>query len=893
MDEELNMEFIRILISRLAALFCRPKLDEDLDAELRVHVDFAIDENLEHGMTEPEARTAALCGLGGLTQTKERYRMQRELPFIETLVRDVRFALRQLRKSPAFAITAVITLAFGIGANTAIFSVVEGVVLAPLPYPQPDRLVVVMQSRPNRNHIAVSYPDFQDWQRSSRSFNSMAVVSSRRFDLTSPGAAEHFDGMEVSAGFFSTLGVKPAKGRDFSPAEDGPGAAPAAVISDRLWKGKFAANPQTVGKSMTLDGVDYTVIGIAPPGFRFIGNADIYTSLAAQALPAFLSDRTVHSLGAIGRIRPAVTATQAESELNAVQQNLDHLYPAADRSLGVEIVPLKQEIVGNAGETILLLWGAVGFVLLIACSNVANLLLARSASRTREFAIRAALGASRARMVRQLLTESVMLAVTGGVLGVGLAKLGINMVLAAVPDGLPRTENIGIHVSVLLFALGISLAVGILFGVAPALKSSSPDVQGSLKSGERGSTRAHPRAQSVLVVVQMALTLVLLVGAGLLLRTIQHLWNVDPGFDAHHVISFNVGLSPSLTKTAASTRIAYRQLLDRIRQIPGVEAADVTNIVPLSVEDNSGPFWLGTTPPASAQDAPHALYYWTGPNYLDTMKIPLLRGRFFTPADTSTSERVIVIDSALAHTYFPDTDPVGKTITVAHWGAARIVGVIGHVRNWSLNDPGTYNPGQIYISIYQINDESVPIFAGWLKIVVRTPLDAATLMPEIRSAVYSAGKDQPVYNVQPIEHIVAASMASQRLPMMLLGAFAALALLLASVGIYGTISYSVAQRVAEIGIRIALGANRGDVLRMVVGLGLRLAVAGLMIGAAAALVLARLLSSFSHLLYGVRTSDPLTFITVSLVLMAAALLACCLPARRAMCVDPMQALRSE
>ncbi len=391
----------------------------------------------------------------------------------------------------------------------------------------------------------------------------------------------------------------------------------------------------------------------------------------------------------------------------------------------------------------------------------------------------------------------------------------------------------------------------------------------------------------------MSLTVVLLVSSGLLLRKILKLWSVDPGFDRQHVVTFKVGLSPSLTKTASSTRTAYRQLLDRLRAIPGIQAADFTNVVPLSDQNNTGPFWVGTQQSTAMQDAPHALYFETGPEYLQVLHIPLLRGRFFTPADDSDSEPVVVIDSVLAHTYFPDEDPVGQAITVAHWRTARVIGVVGHVRHWGLGDAGAHNPSQIYISFYQLSDEWVPAFARDLSVAIRTPLDVATIMPAIKNVVYGTGKDQPIYSVQTMQQIASDSMASQRLPMVLLGAFAVLALLLASVGIYGVLSYSVSQRIREIGIRMALGAKRSDVLRMVIGQATRLALAGIATGAVAALALSRLLSSFSQLLYGVRTNDPLTFITVSLVLMSSTLFASCVPAFRAVRIDPMQALKTE
>jgi predicted permease len=886
------IDAIRIVVSRCTAFFRRRKLDEDFDEELRAHIELAVKENIENGMPGDAARTKALVEFGGVTQLREEYRLRRGLPFIETLLQDLRFALRQLRRSPGLATSAILTLALGIGASTAIFSVVEGVALAPLPYPRADRLMILLESRPGVKQLGISYPDYQDWQRDTHSFEHTAAVAWRDYVLNEPGAPEHVHGMEVSSGLFSTLGVKLMQGREISPAEDKRDGAPVAIISDRLWRERFLSRPQSVGRAVTMDGEQFTVIGVLPPGFRLWSEADVYTSLE-RGEPLLYSDRTIHALTAIGRLRTGVGMGEAAAELSSIQQNLDGLYPSADRNLGANVMPLKQSIVGDAGGTLFLLLGAVGIVLLIACTNVANLLLAHAAARTREFAIRSAMGASQVRVVRQLLTESILLAFTGGVLAVGLAKAAIKVMVAYIPSSVPRTANIGMNLPVLLFAFGVSLAVGVVFGLAPAFRGSRVDVQGSLKAGERGSTQSRSRSQSALVIIQMALTLILLVGSGLLLRTIRDLWNVNPGFNTGHVITFQVGLSPSLTQTASSTRTAYQQLLGRIRRIPGVQAVDFTNIVPLSERDNGGPFWIGAQQSTSMQDAPHALYFETGPDYLQTMGIPLLRGRFFTAADDSGSAPVVVIDSVLARTYFAGKDPIGKNITVAHWRTARVIGIVGHVRHWGMGDPGTYNPSQIYISFYQISDEWVPSFARDLSVAVRTPLAAGSIMPAIRSVVYDAANDQAVFNVQTMQQIVSDSMASQRLPMILLAAFAVLALVLASVGIYGVIFYSVTLRVQEIGIRMALGADRRDVLRMVLGQGLSLAFAGLVVGAAGSLVLARMLSSFAKLLYGVRTSDPLTFVAASLVLTGSALVACYLPARRAMHIDPMRALRTE
>lgn len=873
----------------------RRRWERRMDAEFQFHLDSQIGDYMRRGFSRAEAELRARRELGSVDLAKDECRDERPLEWLGRFFRDVGYICRSLRKSPGFAAAAVLTLALGIGANTAIFSVVQGVVLAPLPYSQPDRLVVVWENNPRFPRVWVSYPNFQDWRRTARSFRQMAAFMEQGVDLTSPGAPEHLNGKEISSGFFSTLGAKLALGREFSPEEDRRGGTPAVVISNRLWRDRFGGSPEALDKSVTLDGVDYTIVGVTRQGFRLEGDADVYTPLG-RGDPLILNDRASHDgIFSVARLAPGVSVSQGQAEMSTIQNDLDRLYPDANRDLGVYIEPLKRVIVGDVGGTLLLLSGAVGLVLLIACANVANLLLARSAARAREFAVRSALGATRARLMRQLLTESVLLSLAGAGLGLLFAKLGVRPALAAVPGILPRSENIGVNASVLLFTLGLSIAVGILFGLAPALKNWNADLQASLKEGDRGSTGAHRRAQSGLLIVQVALTLVLLVGAGLLLQTIRHLSNVDAGFDTRHLITFKAGVSHSLTKTASSTRIAYRQLIERIRKIPGVRAADYTGAVPLSGQGGTMPFWIGSRRPVSLQGAPRLVMFLTGPDYLRTMGIPLLRGRFFTPEDTTESPCVIVIDSVFAHMYFPDGDPLSQTISAGFSpvGPCRIVGVVGHVRHWDLADSSAYTQNQAYFPLYQDPDRWVQTNYPYTTIVVRTPLEPAILMPAIKAAVYGGGSGQPVFDVKTLRRIVSESMSSQRFPMILLQAFAALALLLASIGIYGVISYSVTQRVREIGIRIALGAVKRDVLRMVVGQGLRLALAGVAIGAAAAMILTRLLSSFSHLLYGVRTWDPSTFAAVSLVLIGASVLACYIPARRAARVDPMVALRHE
>lgn len=811
---------------------------------------------------------------------------------VKDVGQDVRYGLRTLARNPGFTMVTLLTLALGIGANSAMFSVLEGVVLAPFPYPDASRIVFLWETRPGVSQLDVSEPNFEDWQRSARSFERMSAVTFSNYNLSSPGSPEHLYGIRASATFLSTLGLKPALGRDFTSADDQPGAPLAVLISQRLWKQRFGANQRMLGRAMVLNGKTYTVIGVLPAGFHFFDDADLVTPLGPQ-MPAIYRDRSVDALAVVARLKDGVGMAQAQDELNRIQQQLDRLYPDADRTVGIAVWPLKKMLIGDVQGTLYLLFGAVTLVLLIACANVANLLLARTHMREREFSVRAALGADRSRIARQVLTESAILSVAGGALGIAIAAAAVRVLLAALPETLPRADSIGLNWSVVAFTFLTAIAVGILFGAAPALRSGRADLQPALQRGARSATGGNPRLLSQFVMVQFALTLVLLAGAGMLLRSIRQLWRVNPGFDARQLITLRVGLSPSVASTAEETRTAYRQLLERIDNIPGVTAADLCNLTPLSGGDNSGPFWIGPTQTTTMQTAPHALYFWTGADYLRTMGIPLLRGRFFTSGDRLETEKVVVIDEVLAQTFFPHQDPVGKTLTVAHWGTARIVGVAGHVRNWGLDDAGTYNPRQIYIPAFQLPDSMVTDFFRSLTILVRSPLPSSELIPAIRKVVYESGPGQPVYAIRTIEELERDSMASRRFPIFLLGAFAGLALLLASVGVFGVVSYSATRRVREIGIRMALGADRGDVLRMILGQGLRMAGIGVAAGLLAVPMLVRALPSFSHLLYGVGKDDPLTLAAVSVGLLVIALAGCLVPARRAMRTDPMTSLRCE
>ena len=518
------------------------------------------------------------------------------------LMHDLRYALRQLRRNRGFTVVAVLTLALGIGVNTGIFSVVEGVLLAPLHYSEPDRLVMVWENNPRFPRVWGSYPNFQDWQRSAHAFEQMAAFRQQGIDLTAPGMASHLNSSQISDGFFRTLGVEVALGREFTLQEEQGGEGPVAIISNHLWQERFVGSQKVLGKSVTLDGVNHVIVGVAPPRFHLEYEADVYTPLG-QLDPLILNDRAAHDgLFTLARLKPGVSVAQAQSEMSTIQSRLDRLYANDNRDLGIYVEPLKQAIVGDAGQILTLLSGAVGLVLLIACANVANLLLARAAGRSREFAIRSALGASRTHVARQLITESVLLALAGGSLGIAIAFFGIKSVLAAMPDVLPRGEDVRVNAAVLLYTLAVSLLVGILFGIAPALKAWRADPQTSLKKGGH-STPVHRRTQSSFIVIQVALTLVLLVGAGLLLRTILRLWSVPPGFDTNNVITLKAGVSHSLTKTPSDTRVAYQQLMDRIRQIPGVQAADFTTAVPLTGESGYLPFWLDSQRPASLQGA--------------------------------------------------------------------------------------------------------------------------------------------------------------------------------------------------------------------------------------------------------------------------------------------------
>ena len=813
---------------------------------------------------------------------------------METLFQDLRYGLRMLAKSPGFAAIAILTLALGIGANTALFSVVNGVLLNPLAYPHSGQLVALYGKTPGFDHASINYPNFLDWQRDTQTFSSMAMYRNQDYNFMGTGEAERLSGYMISADFFSTLGTVPILGRTLRPDDDHPGAAPVVVLGGGFWKRKFASSFEIVGKSMILNGTSYTIVGVIPAGFTFYGHdRDVYTPIGQWNDPSFRDRRIDVSAHAVGRLKPGVTLSQAKADMDAIAQNLAVAYPEADKAVGITLVSMKEDIVGNVQPFLIVLLAAVGFLLLIACANVANLLLARSMGRSREFAIRAALGASHVRVIRQLLTESILLAGLGGALGLLLAFWGTRAVLGTLPAALPRATEVSLDSRVLLFAVSLSLFAGIAFGLAPALKTSRVNLQEILKESGRGLSGARHRLQGVFVAAEVAMALVLLVGAGLMVRSLAALWRVNPGFNPSHAITFILSLPAAPTTSSAETRARLRHFDDKMHNIPGVQAVSVTLGSRPMIHNSSEAFWIeGQPKPANFQDMPQAMFYLVETDFLQAMGVTLERGRFITPQDDEYAPVVVDIDEVFARTYFPLENPIGKRIHLAGFNVqAEIVGVVGHVKQWGLDaDAKSAIEAQFDYPFMQLPEKLMPLAADSVAVVLRTEGDPTALMGSVRRAVEEIDPREVVYNVQTMEEVVSNSFAARRLSMMLLGCFAALALALACVGIYGVISYLVGQRTHEIGVRMALGAHRSDVLRLVIGHGARMALIGVTIGVGAALGLTRLMA---NQLFGVSAHDPLTFAGVAMLLIIVAIAACYIPARRAMRVDPMIALRHD
>jgi len=813
---------------------------------------------------------------------------------MSTLLHDLRYAARMLAKSPAFAIAAVLTLALGIGASTALFSVVNGVLLSPLPYPDAGRLTAIYDHSPEFEHAPVSYLNFLDWQRDSKSFSSMAIYRNQDYSFTGAQPAERVSGSMISADFFRVLGQHPILGRDFGAADDHVGAAPVAILGGGFWKRRFGSSPSVLGQAMTLNGTSYTVVGVIPPSFTFYGpQRDVYTPIGQWNDASFLNRNVDVSSHAVGRLEPGVSLAQASADMDAIARNLAATYPVADKNRGIALVPLKQDIVGNVQPFLLVLLAAVWFLLLIACANVANLLLARSLGRSREFAIRASLGATRSRVVRQLLAESALLAGAGGALGLLLAVWGTRAVLTLLPTAIPRAADVGVDTNVLLFALGASLVAGLLFGLAPALKTSRVDLHEVLKESGRGGSGTRHRMQRVFVAVEVALAFVLLVGAGLMLRTLQALWRVNPGFNPNHAITFALSLPSTPNTTSAQTRARLRQFDAALRTVPGVRAVSVTLGSRPMIHDTALPFWIqGQPKPATLNDRPVVMCYLVEAGFRQAMGVTLERGRFVTSQDDEHAPVVVDIDDAFAHTYFAGQNPIGQRINIAGFDVqAEIVGVVGHIKQWRLDaDPKSAVEAQIYYPFMQLPEKLMPLAADAVAVVLRTDGDPAAVMAAVRRTVNDVEPGDVIYGVETMADVVASSYSARQLSMILLSVFAGLALILACVGIFGVVSYLVGQRTHEIGVRVALGAQRTQVMRLILGQGARMALTGAAVGALAALGLTRLVATQ---LFGVTAHDPVTFVAVAGLLLLVTVAACYSPARRAMGIDPIVALRHE
>jgi putative ABC transport system permease protein len=801
---------------------------------------------------------------------------------METLVQDVRYGVRTLLKNPGFTVVAIIALALGIGANSAIFSVVNAVLLRPLAFDKPEQLVMVWEKRMALGRVrnVASAPDFVDWKAQNTVFEDMAAYSNNGFNLTGNDEPERIQGVAVSPGFFSILGVQPKVGRAFLTDEDQPGSEPTVIISNGLWQRRFASDPGIVGKSISLNDRTRTVVGVMPADFIF-PNGDIEIWVPLVFSPNDLTGRGSHFLNVIARLKPGVTINQARDEMETIAAHLEQQYQV-NTGHGVNIFPLYEEVVGNIRPALLVLLGAVGFVLLIACANVANLLLARAAVRQKEIAIRTALGAARGRIIRQLLTESMLLSLTGGTLGVLLALWGLDLLLAVSADSIPRVKEIRLDLWVLGFTFLVSLATGLIFGIVPALQASKPDLNETLKEGGRGASAGLRRnmVRSTLVVSEVAICLVLLIGAGLMIKSFARLLDVNPGYSAENVLTMNVSLSGSKYREAPERRAFFDQALQRMASSPGVEGAGVVLGAPLSGGIGSRYFQIEGRPPQPPGQGYNANINAASGDYFRTMGIPLIQGREFDERDVTGSPDVVIINQRMAQQFWPDEDPLGQRISAGDQTWRTIVGIVGDVRQAALE---TEARAELFYPFFQVD-------FGSGTFVVRTSNDPKTMIAALRKEVQAVDKDQPLFRVRTMNEVLGQVVAPRRLNMLLLGIFAGVALVLAAVGLYGVMSYSVTQRTREIGIRQALGATRRDVTKLVIGQGMVLSLVGVGVGLVASFFLTRPMAS---LLFGVSAADPVTFAVISLILIGVALGASYIPARRATRVDPMIALRHE
>ena len=866
--------------------FRRARWDEERELEIQAYLEIETDENIARGMTPEEARYAARRKLGNPTQIREEIYRMNSLTFIESLWQDVRCGLRMLRKNAGFAMVAVLTLALGIGANTAIFSVIHAVLLSPLPYDHPDRITLVRESNPSKGfeQFSVSPPNYMDWKNAAGAFEQMASMSRGQFSYTGGAEPERLVGARVAASFFSVLGAQPELGRTFLPEDDVVGKAGVVVLSHGLWTQHFGSDPQVIGKSLTLDGESYRVIGVMRNGFQFPRGVQLWLPSEFDERSLSPRARGAHYLTVIARLKPGASIDQAQAEMVAISKRLEQLYPNTNTGWTSKVVALSEATVGNIRPTLLVLFGAVGFLLLIACANVANLLLARATARQREIAIRFSLGASRLRIARQLLTESILLSGIACALGLLLAEWAMRALRTLPPSTLPRAESIGLDLPVLGFAAGVAVLTALLFGFAPALQITRGAPSETLKEGGRTASAGRHGVRSALVVLETTLALVLLVGSGLLFKSFVRLQTVDPGFESKNILTANISLPKSKYSTDAQTIQFFGQVLERMQAVPDVKEAAVASGNPMDGSNLSFVFATKQLQALAPADQPSAGYYVVSPNYFHTLGIPLLVGRYFTQGDFAGSPRVAIISQAVAQRFFHDRSPIGQTLKIGV-GAGdppwrEIVGVVGDVKDDGLGEAAT-------MTVYEPCTQQV-----WssMSLFLRSDSDPSHLASVLRSQVMSVDKDQPVAEIATGEQMMSQAVAQPQLRTLLLSLFAGLALVLASLGIYGVMSNMVAQRTHEIGVRMALGAGQRSVLRLVLSNGMRLTLLGIALGTAGAFALTRLMKSF---LFHVTPTDPATFLEVALFLFAVALLASYIPARRATRVDPVVALRYE
>jgi putative ABC transport system permease protein len=867
-------------------------LDADVSDEFKFHLETEIDDLVARGMTPADARADALRRFGDVAYYREycrradarRTARERRANTFDVLTQDVRYSLRSLLRQPGFTAVAVLTLGLGIGANTAIFSVLNGVILSPLPYKDPNRLVLLWESMRDAPQIMVSYPDYVDWRARTRSFEDIAIYNGYdSFNATGHGDAERIRGGLGSGNLFSVLGVQAARGRVFGPADDRPDAPPVAVITDKLWRNRYSGDPSTVGRQVMLDGVSYTIVGVLPPTMTLAGS-QIWLPLGRFThLPRFARENHPGLLG-LGRLKPGVTLEQMRADLTAVMNQLGREHEETE-NIGAGGTYLNDIIVGQIKPALLMLAGAVGLVLLVACANVANLLLGRAAARHKEFGLRVAIGAGRGRLIRQLLTESTVLALGGGALGVALAWAGVKLLLALQPSNVPRLSFISVSAPVFLFAMAISVLTGVLFGLVPALQATRSDPINALKEGSRASSggRARMRARATLTVAEVGLALMLLVGAGLMLRSFVNLLSVDPGFDKRNVVAAFIQLPDKRYPQEAQRRAVFHEVRTKVLALPGVREASLATDLPIATSLQTTFEHEGGIPTPTKTE-PLLSAATVSPGFFSSVRVKLMAGRDFSDIDRKGQPPVVIVSKSIAKRFYGDESAIGRRIRVRSTPQSEpwmtIVGIVGDVKNDGLQRKTS---GQVYFPIGQTDLKS-----AW--VIVRTNAAPDAVGPQLRRVVASIDRDLPVASLQTLERAVDVTIAQPKFSLVMLGIFASIALVLAAIGIYGVISYSVAQRTREIGVRIALGAQRRDVLRMIVGQGMTLSAIGVAAGGLGAIASGRVIAKH---LFGVKPSDPAVFAAVAATLLMIAFVASVVPALRATHIDPVEAMRRE